>query len=304
MAFVFHSFFKIEAFVCVKNKLVMLYLLLSVICSVAVGVIFKIARKWSTNAKQIVLFNYLFALLLCYAVFSPDVTAITAEAPFLLYGGLGILLPVVFLFLITSIKNIGIVKTDAAQRLSLFVSILAAWLLFKEVFSITKLIGITIGFLSLFCVLNKTADNTKSDLKYPILVFFGFGIIDILFKKVAAFTAIPYTTSLFVIFSIAFFCMIGVVLYEMIVQKKIFQLNNLLFGLLVGGFNFGNILFYLKAHQAFSTNPSTVFAGMNMGVILLGSIVGILVFKEKLSKLNYFGLVLALLSIVFIVVSV
>lgn len=282
----------------------MLYLLLSVICSVAVGVIFKIARKWSTNAKQIVLFNYLFALLLCYAVFSPDVTAITAEAPFLLYGGLGILLPVVFLFLITSIKNIGIVKTDAAQRLSLFVSILAAWLLFKEVFSITKLIGITIGFLALFCVLNKTTDNTKSDLKYPILVFFGFGIIDILFKKVAAFTTVPYTTSLFVIFSIAFFCMIGVVLYEIIVQKKSFQLNNLLFGLLVGGFNFGNILFYLKAHQAFSTNPSTVFAGMNMGVILLGSIVGILVFKEKLSKLNYFGLVLALLSIVIIVVSV
>jgi len=282
----------------------MLYLLLSVICSVAVGIIFKIARKWSTNAKQIVLFNYLFALLLCYAVFSPDVTAITAEAPFLLYGGLGILLPVVFLFLITSIKSIGIVKTDAAQRLSLFVSILAAWLLFKEVFSITKLIGITIGFLSLFCVLNKTTDGTKSDLKYPILVFFGFGIIDILFKKVAAFTTIPYTTSLFVIFSIAFFCMIGVVLCEMIIQKKSFEFNNLLFGLLVGGFNFGNILFYLKAHQAFSTNPSTVFAGMNMGVILLGSIVGILVFKEKLSKLNYFGLVLALLSIVFIVVSV
>jgi hypothetical protein len=32
-------------------------------------------------------------------------------------------------------------------------------------------------------------------------------------------------------------------------------------------FNFGNILFYLKAHQAFADN-STVFAAMNMGVIL------------------------------------
>jgi hypothetical protein len=45
-------------------------------------------------------------------------------------------------------------------------------------------------------------------------------------------------------------------------------------------FNFGNILFYLKAHQAFADNPSTVFAAMNMGVIILGSL-GILVFKEK-----------------------
>ncbi|RVT71713.1 EamA/RhaT family transporter [Flavobacterium sufflavum] len=282
----------------------MLYLLLSIVCSVSVGVIFKIARKWSANAKQIVLFNYIFALLLCYVVFSPDVKNISAETPFSLYLSLGILLPVVFLFLIASIKSIGIVKTDAAQRLSLFVSIVAAWLLFKEVFSITKLIGIAIGFSALFCVLNKTADTTKSDLKYPVLVFLGFGIIDILFKKVAAFTAVPYTTSLFVIFSIAFFFMFCVVLYEMIVEKKSFAVNNLFLGFLVGCFNFGNILFYLKAHQVFSTNPSTVFAGMNMGVILLGSIVGVVVFKEKLSKLNYTGLVLALLSILFIVLSI
>lgn len=282
----------------------MLYLILSVICSVAVGVIFKIARKTTANAKQIVLFNYFFALLLCYVIFSPDVQTITAGAPVLLYVSLGILLPVVFLFLIASIKNIGIVKTDAAQRLSLFVSIVAAWLFFNEVFSVNKLIGITIGFLALFCVLNKTADSDKSNFKYPVLVFLGFGIIDVLFKKVAAFTTVPYTTSLFVIFCIAFFLMFLVVLYEVIIQKKGFEIKNMAFGFLVGCFNFGNILFYLKAHQAFSANPSTVFAGMNMGVILLGSIVGVIVFKEKLSKLNYTGLVLALFSILFIVLSV
>lgn len=284
----------------------MLYLLFSVICSVLVGVIFKIVRKTAANAKQIVLFNYFFALLLCYVVFSPDVRAITSEVPFLFYISLGILLPVVFLFLIASIKSIGIVKTDAAQRLSLFISLLAAWILFKEDFTITKLIGILIGFLALFCVLNKTADadSDKSNFKYPILVFLGFGVIDILFKKVAAVTAVPYTTSLFVIFCIAFFFMFWAVLYEIVVQKKVFEVKNMAFGFLVGCFNFGNILFYLKAHQAFSANPSTVFAGMNMGVILLGSIVGLVVFKEKLSKLNYSGLVLALLSILFIVLSV
>ncbi|HTG65704.1 MAG TPA: EamA family transporter [Flavobacterium sp.] len=282
----------------------MLYLILSVICSVAVGVIFKIARKWSANAKQIVLFNYIFALVLCYLVFVPDVKTITAEAPFSLYLSLGILLPVVFLFLIASIENIGIVKTDAAQRLSLFVSILAAWLLFKEVFSIIKILGITIGFLALFCVLNKTDNSTKSDLKYPLLVFLGFGVIDILFKKVAAFTVVPYTTSLFVIFAVALFVMLFVVLYEGIVKKEVFEFKNLGLGFLVGCFNFGNILFYLKAHQAFSSNPSTVFAGMNMGVILLGSIVGLVVFKEKLSRLNYAGLGLALISILFVVLSI
>jgi hypothetical protein len=37
----------------------------------------------------------------------------------------------------------------------------------------------------------------------------------------------------------------------------------------------------LKAHQAFADNPSTVFAAMNMGVIILGSFIGILVLKKK-----------------------
>jgi multidrug transporter EmrE-like cation transporter len=63
------------------------------------------------------------------------------------------------------------------------------------------------------------------------------------------------------------------------------------------------VLFYLKAHKAFAENPSTVFAGMNMGVIVLGSFVGLLFFKEKLSKINFVGLFLALIAIIFIVVS-
>jgi len=91
--------------------------------------------------------------------------------------------------------------------------------------------------------------------------------------------------------------------FEMGYKKVKLNYKNLLFGGLVGLFNFGNILFYLKAHQSFAENPSTVFAGMNLGVILIGSLTGIFIFKEKLSKMNYAGLFLALLAIVLIVLS-
>jgi len=40
-----------------------------------------------------------------------------------------------------------------------------------------------------------------------------------------------------------------------------------------------------------------------MGVIIIGSLTGIFVFKEKLSKMNYAGLFLALVAIVLIVLS-
>ncbi|MFB9107696.1 DMT family transporter [Flavobacterium gyeonganense] len=281
----------------------MLFLILSIICSVTVGVIFKITRHYSCRPVQIITFNYVFALLFCYFTFSPNLDDVNAKAPWNIYLSIGVLLPVVFLFLASSIKHMGIVKTDAAQRLSLFIPILAAWFLFKEEFNSYKVIGLAVGFLALLFILKKPFDNKKNNWIYPALVLLGFGVIDILFKQIALYSDLPYTTSLFIVFCIALLISLVIVIYNAVVKRVKLEIKNILFGGLVGLFNFGNILFYLKAHKAFSKNPSTVFAGMNMGVIVLGSIVGVLFFKEKLSKMNFLGIVLALIAIIFIFFS-
>jgi drug/metabolite transporter (DMT)-like permease len=281
----------------------MLFLILSIICSVTVGVIFKIARRYPISTTQIVAANYWFALVLCYFFFSPDLAAVGIDAPWGIYIPLGFLLPSIFLFLAASIKHMGIVKTDAAQRLSLFIPILAAWLIFGEEFNALKITAFGIAFPALLLILNKPSDNTKNKWMYPAIVLVGFGLIDILFKQIALFTNLPYTTSLFIVFGLALAIMTVVVAFEIGFKKAKLNYQNLLFGALVGLFNFGNILFYLKAHQSFADNPSTVFAGMNMGVIIIGSLTGIFIFKEKLSKMNYAGLFLALVAIVLIVLS-
>lgn len=281
----------------------MLFLILSIICSVTVGVIFKVARKYTISHTQIVAWNYVFAGTLCYLSFSPDLNTVESTAPWWLYITIGVLLPSIFLFLAASIKHMGIVKTDAAQRLSLFIPILAAWLLFKEEFNMLKISAFVLAIPALLLILTKNTENTKNKWGYPAVVLIGFGIIDILFKQIATYTSLPYTTSLFVILGIAMCIMFTVVAYEVIFKQVTLNFNNILFGGLVGIFNFGNILFYLKAHQQFSKNPSTVFAGMNMGVIIIGSLVGVLIFKEKLSKMNFIGLFLALIAIVLIVLS-
>ena len=281
----------------------MLFLVLSILCSVIVGVIFKITRKYKGNPTQIVTFNYAIALALCYFTFSPNLAEVDASAPWNIYIAIGILLPFVLLSLVASIKHMGIVKTDAAQRLSLFIPILAAWLIFKEEFNSYKVIGIIIGFMALLFILRKQSANTENKWFFPAAVLLGFGVIDILFKQVALYTSLPYPTSLFVVFCVALSVAIVISIYEIGIKKVKLEPKNILFGALVGIFNFGNILFYLKAHKAFAENPSTVFAGMNMGVIVLGSLVGLLFFKEKLSKINFIGIFLALISIVFIVIS-
>lgn len=281
----------------------MLFLILSILCSVTVGVLFKVARRYTISITQIVATNYVLALILCYFFFSPDLATVTAQAPWAIYIPLGILLPSIFLFLAASIQHMGIVKTDAAQRLSLFIPILAAWLIFGEQFNTLKITAFLIAFPALLLILTKPSDNTENKWVYPAVVLVGFGLIDILFKQIALYTNLPYTTSLFVVFSIAMAIMLVVISVEIWYKKRKLKYQSILFGALVGLFNFGNILFYLKAHQSFAENPSTVFAGMNMGVIIIGSLTGIFVFKEKLSKMNFTGLFLALIAIVLIVMS-
>lgn len=281
----------------------MIYLILSIVCSVTVGVFFKIVRKHPVSIMQIVMWNYVFALLLCYFVFNPEISALNGDAPWGIYIALAVLMPSIFLFLAASIKHMGIVKTDAAQRLSLIIPILAAYFLFNEGFNIFKVIGLCIAFPAIWLILSKEDTVTNKKWIFPAVVLVGFGIVDVLFKKIALYTSIPYTASLFIVFCGALIVAALMVINDSITCATKLTFRNVIFGILIGLFNFGNILFYLKAHHVFSNNPSTVFASMNIGVIVVGSFAGILIFKEKLSILNYAGIFLALAAILFITLS-
>lgn len=103
--------------------------------------------------------------------------------------------------------------------------------------------------------------------------------------------------SLLVVFVLAGALMFAHLLYK----KTVWQKQNLLAGVLLGSLNFMNILFYIKAHQAFKDSPTLVFAGMNMGVIVLGTLVGAWAFGERVNKWNYVGVVLALCAIAMLV---
>ncbi|RDC57659.1 DMT family transporter [Pedobacter chinensis] len=284
----------------------MIYILLSICCSVTVAVLLKLGKRYQISIIQAVTINYLAALTLCFLFFKPEVKALNAGAPWPIYIALAVLLPSIFLFLAASIKNLGIVKTDIAQRLSLFIPILAAYFIFNENFNSLKIIGLLIGFPAIFLTFLRKSNqlkNEKGNWIYPVMVFIGFGVIDVLFKQIALYKTLPYTTSLFTVFCLAFLVSLVIVAFMVITGKTKIQLVNLACGLILGIFNFGNILFYMKAHKALAENPSTVFAAMNLGVIIVGSLIGIIAFKEKLTRLNYAGIILALAAVIFITLS-
>jgi len=284
----------------------MISILVSLFCSVAVGVLLKIAKKHKIIFMQIIGWNYAIAILLAWFLFRPYLENINVtDSVLFFFSSLWILLPSVFLFQALSLYHVGIVKTDIAQRLSLFIPILASYFLFDEQFTTYKIMGIIIAFVAIFFTLNKTDNLANNDRKwcYPLMVLFGFGFIDVLFKKIVSISDIRFTTSLFVVFCGAFVVTWIFNTGRIITKKDFFGIKNMYWGIALGLLNFGNIYFYLRAHKELHENPSTVFATMNLGVIILGSLVGVFFFNEKLNKKNYFGIFLALLAVVWIVIS-
>jgi drug/metabolite transporter (DMT)-like permease len=280
----------------------MIYILLSIICSVTVGVLFKLARRYQINIPKAIAWNYLFAVVLCFFFFHIKLTEVKIpNSPLYIY--LGILLPAIFVILSRSIKDIGIARTDIAQRLSLFIPILASYYLFAEKFTMMKVLALVFGFAAIILILFKPAKiSKKGSIIFPILVFIGYGIVDVLFKQVAVLPAMSYPTSLLIVFVLAFSLSLITILYLAIVKKQKLQMINFVCGAVLGVFNFSNIYFYLKAHKALSKTPSIVFGSMNLGVIVLGTIIGVYLFREKLSRLNILGIILALVSIVILTV--
>lgn len=287
----------------------MLYVLFSVICSVTVSVILKLARRQHVDTLQIIVWNYPVAVLCTGFFLQPDWASVkTDDAPFALYIALAALLPGVFFALSASIRYAGIVRTEVAQRLSLFIALIAAFWLFNETLVYGKLIGIAIGMVGILCSIGWHQGKNQHGLNHwmwlcPALVFFGYGVIDILFKQLALYADIPYTTSMLIVFTLAMLLAFIYLAYHLLVARKRFSLHAVFWGMVLGGFNFANILFYMKAHRALPDNPSIVFTGMNVGVIALGALIGILLFGEKLSFINKIGIGLAIVSVVIIAYS-
>lgn len=275
----------------------MLNIVVAALCSVLVSVLLKLARRFDVDVGQAVAWNYVATSALTLAVLRPALPPLQqANTPWLTLAALGLLLPTIFLALAASVRHAGIVRSDAAQRLSLLIPLLAAFTLFGETLAPLKLAGCALGLLALAGLVSRdgptAGGNRAARWGWPLAVFIGFGVIDVLFKRVAA-GGLPLGSALLAVFALAML----VAFVMQLARRARFTLRSALGGLLLGAVNFANILFYLRAHRALPDSPSLVFASMNLGVVALGAVAGVVLFRERLGRINAAGLLLALTAI-------
>jgi drug/metabolite transporter (DMT)-like permease len=289
------------------GKALMIFVLLAATCSVLVSVLLKLARRHEIDVPQAITWNYLAASILCWFLLHPQLASLPPPgAPWVVLLGLAVALPALFLVLAASVRRAGIVLTDIAQRMSLLLSLIAAFLFFGESASTQKIIGLILGLIAVAGILirpeRSAADAGGRVWLVLLTVWGGLALIDVMLKCVAA-AGTPFATSLQLSFSPAFAGMLVWQCLRVLRRQTRLSLRDCGAGVLLGILNFANILFYVKAHKALSTQPAVVFATMNIGVVVLGALVGVLIFKERLSRRNYAAIALAIAAIVLISTS-
>ncbi|MCO8101990.1 DMT family transporter [Acinetobacter indicus] len=272
-------------------------ILAAAICSVVVSILLKVAKNRGYSPLQMISWNYASASVLCFWWFQPNVQQLSlTDTPWLLILALGVLLPSVFLFLAKALQTAGILKTEIAQRLSVVLSLTAAYFIFQEQFNSLKIVGIALGIAAVLCILYSHrggSSSAQAGMLYLALVWVGYALIDVLLKYTTG-LGLQFALVLNLMFICAFILSLG---YILIQHKSWGSGKNIVAGLILGMLNFANIAFYVKAHMALKDSPAVVFAGMNILVVILGVISGLLFFKEKLKPSTVIGLGLGIISV-------
>jgi len=280
----------------------MLYVFLSICCSVMVSVLLKLARRYQIDVLQAITWNFTAAIILILIFNRPQVTLQTFSLISIYpYIALGILLPVLFLIIAASIRINGIVLTAILERLALFIPLVIAYFLFNKSLNNLELTGIALCIASIFFFISwkRTAKRSSGGWIYLVAIFIIMGVILTLFRHVAK-NAISNTTSLLIVFVMAFIVSLIFLGIHIARKKTRFSWPHILIGWIMGFAFFGYITFNLQIHQVMSTQPRAAFSTLNVGIITLAMMVGLFIFNERLTKLNKVGIFLALVAIIVI----
>src|SRR3546814_6641368 len=170
----------------------MLMLAASIASSVAVSALLKVARRRHIEVDQAIAINYPVAALLCLAMLQPKPAQLLApDTAWWVLALLGVLLPSVFMAMAGAVRHAGIVVSDAAQRLSLLIPLAAAFVIFGETASTTKVAGMAVAFAALACLLwqpgssrrQGSARQVGASVWLLLCVGAGYGTIDGLLRS-------------------------------------------------------------------------------------------------------------------------
>jgi len=267
-------------------------------------IVFKMFEKYKVDNLQGLTINYLTAAICSYFFLEQDFSLSYILQSGWIYHAIiiGTLFIVVFNFFAFGTQKVGISVTTVANKMSLIIPVCAALILYPKEnnFDELKIIAFFLALVGIYLSATK-GGKLSFDKKYLwliILVFAGQGISDAIFNDFAQ--RFPNEGGYLFFMTLFFFASISGILIlsgKSIKSKKSVQLKSLFWGISFGIPNFFSLVFFLKALNYSGLASSIVFPLVSMGVIVSSSIIGTVLFKEKISRNNWIGILLSICAI-------
>ena len=281
----------------------MAFLIASILFSASILVLFRYFKQWGIDNLQAIIVNYIVAAAIGFASHEgASSLGIIVEKPwFSVSIILGILFIGVFFLFALSSQVAGVAITAVASRMSVVIPVTAAFLLFDETATLTKIFGIALALPAFYLTFKKKRNEKVAflTLLLPLAIFIGTGSNDLLMK----YTEYHYLQDdlfqlLAVVFTLSLVIGVIILLVRVVLGKTVLQTKNIAAGLALGMVNFYSTYFMFRSMEYFDS--SVMFPVLNIGVVSLAAFSDAFLFNEKFSTANRIGIGLALLAIVFI----
>jgi len=279
----------------------MISLSLTILFTVSLFIFFKEFDKRNINTHQAITFNYFTAAILATLLYNNPLFYTDIINVSWLYHtiALGMFFVVMFNVMAKTTQKLGISIASIASKMSLVIPVIAALFFQRNLeLSIYNYFGIFLALIAIFLTFKKKQKNKKS-IKIAIILFFGAGILDSFLDYIREKyleSINDFNIFIILVFTIAF--LTGFVL--IIFKRNKITVRNIIAGILLGIPNYFSIYFVLLSLD--SLGGAIVFPVLNIGVVLISTIFSYLIYKENLNKENWFGIILACISI-FLVLS-
>ena len=271
----------------------MLYILLSIICSVFILVVFKICDQRGISARKTIVVSYLVSAAAGLIAFTSLINE-TYSRWLLPAAFEGLAFYLVFRLISKSAEMSGISVTSVASKMSVLIPIFVGIFILDELVNGLIVLGIIVGFAAVYLTVGSGIE-TKGWI-WPLLVFIGSGLIDSSFKlfQVWGLTESEFPFFVITIFSFAFLFSF---IHLLATKNRKISLGHVSAGLALGLSNLGTVYFLLLALAIPSMDSVFVYSMTNFGVVVLATIVAVVVFREGIDFKARIGLSLAAVSI-------
>lgn len=284
----------------------MIPLTLSILSSSVLLVIFKYFQRFEVKTFQAITVNYYVAATLGFALSPKSISpyGLLDQTWLPSAGIIGCVFIAMFYVMAISSQKVGVAISSVANKMSLVIPVIAGVVLYNESLAGLKLIGVIIAIIGVVMVTypKKGVAVDRKFLILPLIIFLGSGFLDTFFKYVETHQIQSDEIELF---SASLFMIAATVGTFSMVFKRFSSTETLEVKSIIGGFalgvpNYFSIHFLLMALNLPNLESTLIFPVNNTGIVLLSTLLAIVLFSEKLSKLNWAGIALAVTSILMI----